>query len=246
MGDSKIGWTQSTWNPVTWNCTPISPGCAHCYAHTLARKWPANANGGDFLHAPAIRETAWKEVKRLKPGPCFVCSMTDLFHDAIPQAWIHRVYNTFTQRPDITWLVLTKRIERAAALAPHLAYAPNVWIGTTVEGPDYLPRLDYLREITQAAGRFVSFEPLLGSVADADLTGLNWIICGGESGPKRRSFDHRWAFELAVLARAENIPFYFKQGSDRLPGRDRELLGRTFDEVPTGFHWQAHQERMAI
>jgi protein gp37 len=243
---SNIGWTQGTWNPLMWNCTPTSPGCAHCYAMELARKFPARANGGDFLAKPALRESAWKEVKSLDPGPCFVCSMSDLFHPDVETRWIHRIFNTFSQRPDVTWLVLTKRIERAAALAPYLAWGPNVWIGTTVESQDYVWRLDYLRGITQAAGRFVSFEPLLGPIVAPDLGGIQWIILGGESGLKRRAFDKAWAKPLWNACLAHDTRFFFKQGSDRYPGRDRLLWGREWNETPEGWHWAPeHAEAVA-
>ena len=237
MGTTNIAWAQTSLNFLTWNCTPTSPGCAHCYAQELARKFPARANGGDFLATPALREKAWTEVRALDPGPCFVCSMSDLFHPDVPTRWIHRIFNTFSQRPDVTWLVLTKRIERAAALAPYLAYASNVWIGTTVESSDYLWRLDYLRGIKQAAGRFVSFEPLLGKIIFADIRGLDWIIVGGESGTKRRPYEKVWAEQLYQLSRWADVPFFYKQGSDRYPGRDRLLFGSEWNETPAAWHW---------
>jgi protein gp37 len=240
MSKSNIGWTESTCNFYTWNCTPMSPGCAFCYARSLAALRPRNAHQGDFLAPPALRENAWKELPRLKPGPVFVNSMSDTYHEAVPLAWIHRIHNTARQYPRLIFLLLTKRIERAAALAPYLDWPPNLWIGTTVENADYLWRLDYLRSITEAAGRFVSFEPLLDypPLLKDGLAGIEWVIVGGESGPKRRPFQPDWARRIKLAADHAGIPFFYKQGSALWPGQDRILDGRTWDGVPAGWGWQ--------
>jgi protein gp37 len=232
MGKSNISWTESTWNPYTWNCNKISPGCQHCYMFEMSRHLKAL----DAAGAPRWRDSALKELPKLAPGPVFVNSMSDTYHEGAALPWIHRIHNIARQHPHLTMLLLTKRIERAAALAPYLDWPGNLWIGTTVESQDYLWRLDYLRQIKRAAGRFVSFEPLLEAVSPI-LTGVNWVIVGGESGLKRREFDKDWAWIIQLNARANHIPFFFKQGSDRYPGYDRLLHDREWNEVPTAFHW---------
>jgi len=232
MGKTGIGWTNSSWNPYTWNCHKVSPGCKHCYMFAMARK----LQGLDATGAPKMRESAWSELDRLEPGPVFVNSMSDTYHPDAPVAWIHRIHNAARSRPHLTFLLLTKRIERTAALAPYLDWPTNLWIGTTVESADYLWRLDYLRAIRQAAGRFVSFEPLLEPVRP-DLVGLDWMIVGGESGPDRRIFSKWWARDLCWLAHDRNIPFFFKQGSAYAPGQDRLLDGIEYSEVPSSWSW---------
>ena len=233
MAETNISWAKSSWNPFRWNCTPVSPGCANCYAHDLTRRYPTNANEGNFLAPPALRENAWDELRKLNPGPVFVGSMSDTYHESVPDDWIHLIHNTARQYPHLTFLLLTKRIERAAAMAPVLDWPGNLWIGTTVESASYLWRLDYLRGITQAAGRFVSFEPLLGEVTP-DLTGIEWAIVGGESGMKRRAFDRAWLEPIYEACQEHGAAFFFKQGSDRLPGRDRWWKQREWNETPPG------------
>lgn len=238
MSETNIGWTKYSWNPYTWNCNKVSPGCKNCYMFSMAR----NLKGQDAAGAPSWRESAMKELRKFEAGPVFVNSMSDTYHEGAKIAWVHRIHNTARLHPHLTFLLLTKRIERAAALAPYLDWPPNLWIGTTVENADYLWRLDYLRSITQAAGRFVSFEPLLGSVPMPNLAGIEWVIVGGESGVDRRAYDRRWAFTIYAAARRHRAAFFYKQGSARQPGRDRLLYGREWNEVPASWNWLAHSE----
>ena len=242
MAKTNIGWASSSWNPYTWNCHKISPGCKHCYMFEMSR----NLRHADARGVPQMRESAWSEIDKLPAGPVFINSMSDTYHPGVPVAWIHRIHNAFRARPHLTGLLLTKRIERAAVLAPLLDWPPNLWIGTTVENQAYAWRLDYLRQITQAAGRFVSFEPMIGPVWP-DLSDINWVIVGGESGAQRRPFDVGWASHLLMVARGRDIPFFYKQGSHLRPGKDRVLAGRTYDEVPAEFgqrkNWQPVAQR---
>lgn len=237
MSESNIGWTKYSWNPYTWNCTKVSLACKNCYMFEMAR----NLRGKDATGAPQLREAAWAELRRFESGPVFVNSMSDTYHEDVPTAWIHRIHNTARQHPHLIFLLLTKRIERAAALAPYLDWPRNLWIGTTVESDEYLWRLDYLRSITQAAGRFVSFEPLLGLVTP-NLTGIEWVIVGGESGNRRRFFDRFYAMPILYEAQRKSIPFFFKQGSHRLPGRDRLFRGQEWNEIPAGWNWTSEHK----
>jgi protein gp37 len=238
MAKTNIGWTDNSWNPYDWHCNKVSPGCKYCYAEALNNQYKR----GVFAGAPNWRENAVKELRTFKPGETvFVCTMSDTFHEGVPQAWIHRIFALARQYPHLIFLLLTKRIERAAYLAPYLDWGPNIWIGTSVENADYLWRLDYLRGITQAAGRFVSFEPLLGSVGKPNLHNIQWAIVGGESGSKRRPFDKAWAAD--ILRACDTTQFFFKQGSGFKPGQDRVLWNNTWSLIPPQFvQWKAQYQ----
>lgn len=238
MAETSIAWAKNSWNPLSWNCTPIGPECAHCYAMELAGRYAQNAHEGRFGATPVLREKAFAELSKLKPGPTFVCSMSDLFHKDVPAAWIHRILNSARSYPHLTYLCLTKRIERARGLAPYLDWG-KTWIGTSVGHESSLWRLDDLRTIHQAAGRFVSFEPLIGPLAPVNLDGIDWVIVGGESGTKRRTFQRSWVEPIFEEAQRRGIPFFFKQGSGRYPGDDRMFHGQEWNEVPAAFDWQA-------
>jgi protein gp37 len=240
MGKTNIHWATNSINPYPWACNMVSPGCMNCYMFAMSAKLHS-------INAATVpitwREQSTREFKALKPGAVvFVNSMSDTYHERAPLALIHRIHNIARQRPNVTFLVLTKRVERAVALSPYLDYPPNLWVGVSVENADYLWRLDYLRRIP-AAGRFVSFEPLLSSVKDADLSGIGWVIAGGESGPNRRYFDKSWAVELRDLCVGKHITFMFKQGSAHRPGQDTLLNGVKYEGIPTAFSagWLAHK-----
>jgi len=252
VGKTNISWASHSWNPYTWNCNKVSPGCRNCYAETLALR-----RGQSFIGAPRLHgDNAWKELRRFPPGAVvFVNSMSDTYHEGATAFMIHSLHNAaLYTRPDVTFLVLTKRPERALALAPFLAWPPNLWIGTSVESADYLGRLDALLRIP-AAGHFVSAEPLLGPLTDLRAylypgmvlnrygihyrPGLRWVIVGGESGQGRRPFSKLWAQEIQMLAADAGVPFLFKQGSAYAPGQDRLLVGREWNESP--FHLAKHE-----
>jgi protein gp37 len=230
---SRIEWTESTWNPVT-GCTKISAGCEHCYAERMAKRLhgmgqPRYRNGFQVTLHPDVLSYPldWK-----RPQMVFVNSMSDLFHNEVPLRFIRRVFDVMQRAERHTFQVLTKRAERLERLAAKLPWPDNVWMGVTVESAEYLHRLDALCEVP-AAVRFVSFEPLLSGVTRADLTGIDWVIVGGESGPGARPMQPAWARDIRDRCMQPRIPFFFKQwGGFNKKAKGRELDGRTWDEWP--------------
>ena len=230
---SKIEWTESTWNPVT-GCTKISPGCKHCYAERMAIRLQAMrmekyCSGfqitlhEDVLAAPL----SWKT-----PQYIFVNSMSDLFHESIPVAFIQEVFDVMRRASWHQFQVLTKRSTRLAELNRVLAWPDNVWMGVSVENKAYCHRIDDLRS-TDARIRFLSLEPLLGPLPGLDLRGIHWVIVGGESGPGARPMDEQWVLSIRDQCRAVNVPFFFKQWGGANKNRSgRKLRGRTWDELP--------------
>src|SRR5690349_18325973 len=183
---SSIEWTDATWNPVT-GCTKISPGCKHCYAERMAKRLssmgqPRYSNGFQLTLQPDLvgQPLQWK-----RPRLIFVNSMSDLFHDEVPEGFIKSVFESMRKAGWHTFQVLTKRPERAAALAHELDWAPNIWMGASIENRKFVRRADELRKIP-AAVRFISAEPLLGPLEGLDVTGIHWLIAGGESGHRHR------------------------------------------------------------
>ena len=230
---SAIEWTGVTWNPVT-GCTKVSPGCARCYAERLARRLramgsPKYAAGFEVaLH----RETLDDPLRWRQPRLVFVNSMSDLFHDAVPDAFVEAVFRTMNAASRHTFQVLTKRPERAAALGRRLRWTANVWLGTSVETEPYLRRLEPLRQ-TPAAVKFLSLEPLLGPLPSLELDGVDWVIAGGESGPGARPLDPDWARAIRDKCARSGVPFFFKQwGGTQRKKAGRLLDGRTWDELP--------------
>jgi protein gp37 len=230
---SGIEWTDATWNPVT-GCTKISPGCKHCYAERLATRLramgnPRYRNGfAVTLHEDQLTlPLRWKRSKRI-----FVNSMSDLYHEAVPDEFIRRVFDVMLAAPQHVFQILTKRSERVAALASSLPWAPNVWQGVSVENADYVSRVDDLGEVP-AAVRFLSVEPLLGPIRGLPLARIDWVIVGGESGGRRRAVDAEWVRGIRDQCVAANVPFFFKQWGGRTPkSGGRVLDGRTWDEMP--------------
>lgn len=244
MGKTNIEWATHNWNWLTWNCTQLGDGCQNCYALALANRYKNPSNGGSFTdYPPVFRRNALKELKRIPDGAIvFVNTMSDTFHPKVDIDLIDGMFQEMTQLPDVTFLVLTKRIGRVRKYQEQLTWGPNIWIGTSVESAKYTWRLDVLCEIEKAAGRFVSAEPLLGPI---DLSywlseNLDWVIVGGESGGNRRYFDKNWARDIRNSCVVANVPFFFKQGSAALPGKDRLLDGRTWNETP----WDRTQVRL--
>lgn len=235
MGQSsKIEWTEATWNPVT-GCSKVSPGCAHCYAELFAERWRGTPDhpyeqGFDFKLWPArLRQPLeWK-----KPRLVFVNSMSDLFHEEIPFDFLLRVFETMVAADQHTFQILTKREDRLAELAPDLPWPPNVWMGVSIENRKFVHRADALRTVP-AAVRFISAEPLLGPLDELDLDGINWLIAGGESGPKHRRMKIEWARALRDHCESASVPFFFKQwGGSRPTSGGRELDGREWNEMPS-------------
>jgi protein gp37 len=234
---STIEWTDATWNPVT-GCTKVSPGCKHCYAETFAERWRGVAGhpyeqGFDLklwperLGAPR----AWKA-----PRMIFVNSMSDLFHEDVPDKFIERVFRVMTDASRHTFQVLTKRADRLAnwhARHSEFWFAPNVWLGVSVEDRRFgLPRIPVLGAL-QASVRFLSIEPLLEDLGSLQLEEVDWVIVGGESGPGARPMRAEWAISVRDQCREAGVPFFFKQwGGVRKKRHGRLLDGRTWDEMP--------------
>jgi len=230
---SAIEWTESTWNPVT-GCSKVSPGCANCYAERMARRLQAM---GSPNYANGFRLTLHEHVLPLplawrRPQMVFVNSMSDLFHERVPEGFIQKVFGVMRQASWHQFQVLTKRAERLAALSQSIDWPPNVWMGVSVEGQHYTHRVDDLRT-TGARVKFVSFEPLLGPVAGCNLQGTDWVIVGGESGPGARRMDEQWVLDIKDDCLRLDIPFFFKQwGGPRRTQAGRHLRGRTWDQMP--------------
>ncbi|MFN8204492.1 MAG: phage Gp37/Gp68 family protein [Solirubrobacteraceae bacterium] len=230
---SAIEWTEASWNPAT-GCTKVSPGCAHCYAETFAERWrgvPAHPyqQGFDLTLWPQRLELP---LRWRRPRLIFVNSMSDLFHEDIPLDFIRQVFDTMGRAHWHTFQILTKRHERLSELADELDWHPNVWMGVTIENRRFVHRADHLREVP-AAVRFISAEPLLGPLEGLDLTGIDWLIAGGESGAKHRPVREEWLIDLRDQCQDEGTAFFFKQwGGARPKSGGRSLGGRTWDEMP--------------
>ncbi len=230
---SGIEWTESTWNPVT-GCTKVSPGCKHCYAERMAERLQAMGqgnyrNGFRLTLQPHMLELPlrWK-----KPQTIFVNSMSDLFHTDVPLDYIQRVFDVMRRAHWHRFQVLTKRADRLADLSGDLNWAPNLWMGVSVESDKYCGRIDDLRN-TPALTKFLSLEPLLGPLHDLDLRDIQWVIVGGESGPNARPMDPAWATDLRDQCQRTKVPFFFKQwGGKNKKQAGRVLDGRTWDEMP--------------
>jgi len=231
--NSKIEWTDATWNPVT-GCTKISPGCANCYAETFAERFRGVPNhpyeqGFDLKLWPNRLELplTWKKSKMI-----FVNSMSDLFHKDVPEEFIAKVFATMGSADWHTFQILTKRPERAAELSKRLAWKPNIWMGASVESKDYTSRIDHLRN-TDALVKFLSVEPLLGPIPNMNLNGIDWVIVGGESGHRARKLEEAWVTEIRDQCRGSGVLFFFKQwGGKNKKKAGRILEGRTWDERP--------------
>lgn len=230
---SNIEWTEMTWNPVT-GCTKISQGCKHCYAERMAKRLKAMgsvryANGFQVTLHPDLLDAPrrWRQ-----PRVVFVNSMSDLFHEDVPLAYIERVFATMRDCPRHTFQVLTKRSERLADLAPRLPWPGNVWMGVSVEDARVVHCIDDLRRVP-AAVRFLSLEPLIGPLDSLRLDDIHWVIVGGESGPRARPLRSEWVESIFRQCRAAGVPFFFKQwGGVRKDLTGRQLNGRTYDELP--------------
>jgi protein gp37 len=241
-GSSAIEWTEATWNPVT-GCDRVSPGCAHCYALDLAARLKRmgqpkyqldgaeKSSGPGFgvtLHPSAVDAPLhWRT-----PRVIFVNSMSDLFHEEIPDEFIEEVFAVMAEAHWHVFQILTKRHERLAEIADQLEWPENVWMGVSVENRKFVQRADYLRQVP-AAVRFVSAEPLLGPLDDLKLEELDWIIVGGESGPKHRPMKVEWARDLRDRCLKAEVPFFFKQwGGLRSKSGGRQLDGQEWSQMP--------------
>ncbi|MGA2131066.1 MAG: phage Gp37/Gp68 family protein [Bryobacteraceae bacterium] len=230
---SHIEWTDATWNPVT-GCSKVSPGCKFCYAERLAHRLQAMGqknyrNGFDLTLQPQMLEhpLQWRKPRRI-----FVNSMSDLFHEEVPTAYIKEVFAVMKQAHWHQYQVLTKRSKRLLELNRHLHWQPQVWMGVSVESEDYLFRVDDLRR-TGAAVKFLSIEPLLGPLHKLELRGIDWVIVGGESGPHARALESAWVQGVRDLCVSAGVPFFFKQWGGVFKSRTGRLLdGRQWDQMP--------------
>lgn len=234
--DSKIEWTDATWNPVR-GCTKISPGCKHCYAETFAERFrgvPGHPyeQGFDLRLVPEKLEDPlrWRRPRRI-----FVNSMSDLFHRDVPSDYARKVFDVMREAHWHTFQVLTKRADRMQAFIKDqgIEPTPHIWLGVSVEDRKYgLPRVETLRQIP-AAVRFLSVEPLLEDLGKVNLDGIQWVIVGGESGRRARPMDRPWVASLQQQCEQAQVPFFFKQwGGIRKHETGRSLNGRTYDEYP--------------
>lgn len=230
MGNTKIEWTDATWNPIT-GCTKISTGCQHCYAEVMSRR--LCAMGVDkykdgfkvSLHEDALGEP----YKLKKPHTIFVCSMSDLFHKEVPYSFIDKVIRVIESTPQHHYQILTKRADRMFDYFSNHSIPKNVWLGVTVECKASIPRMDYLRRIKDASVRFLSCEPLVEDLGVLNLDNIDWIIVGGESGNQARPMKEEWALNIQKQVDNAGKTFFFKQwgtwGSDGVK-RNKHLNGK--------------------
>jgi protein gp37 len=238
---SSIEWTDATWNPTT-GCTKVSPGCAHCYiertpAFRIAGRHFVKGVIPLLLHYDRLNlPLHWRTPRRV-----FVNSMSDLFHDDVPDSFIERVFDTMSRASWHQFQVLTKRSDRLRRLAAKLPWPANVWQGVSVENAAHTRRIADLVAVP-AVVRFLSIEPLLGPISDIPLEGIHWVIVGGESGPVRRPVNPDWVRAIRDQCLRANVRFFFKQwGGATAKSLGRDLDGRTWDEVPCAVSPLLHQ-----
>ncbi|MGN6059025.1 MAG: DUF5131 family protein [Sphingomicrobium sp.] len=245
-GVSEIEWTDVTWNPVA-GCTLASAGCTNCYAMRMAARLQAmghdkyrgttRKSGGRYVwtgrvnvdHSSLSAPLEWRRPKRI-----FVNSMSDLFHERVPDGFIEKVWEVMAECPQHHFQVLTKRPDRMASMfqAGQITVLQNAWLGTSVENQDVAGRVDQLAAISGAT-LFVSFEPLIGRIADIDLRKIHWAIVGGESGPRSRPMAAEWVDRLHEICERDDVAFFFKQwGGRNKKAAGRELHGQTYDAFP--------------
>jgi protein gp37 len=244
---SGIEWTESTWNPVT-GCDKVSPGCKHCYAERMAERLqamgqPNYKDGFDLTLQPQMLELP---LRWRKPQTTFVNSMSDLFHEDVPIEYVQRVFDVMRRAHWHRFQVLTKRAARLAELDRRLVWSPNIWMGVSVESNRYLERVEHLQK-TRAWIKFLSLEPLLGPLDELDLRGTDWVIVGGESGPKARPMDASWVLGIRDKCRGARVPFFFKQwGGKNKKKAGRLLDGKTWDEMPRAANQEGSPTRLCV
>jgi len=233
-GFSKIEWTEITWNPVT-GCSKISDGCINCYAARLAKRLQSMGNKrytngfAVTLHHDLIDiPLKWK-----KPRTIFVNSMSDLFHEKVPVAFIKAVFRTMEDANWHTFQILTKRSERLVELAPKLSWPSNVWMGVTVESEKYISRISDIAKVP-AAIKYLSIEPLLTAIPKLALNNIDWVIVGGESGPGSRVMEAEWVRSIRDQCQKAKVPFFFKQWGGVNKSKTGKILdGRIWQNYPT-------------
>ncbi len=233
MAKSQIEWTEATWNPLT-GCSKISPGCKNCYAERMAKRLKAM---GQYNYRNEFELTMHEHAlsiptRSMRPQMIFVNSMSDLFHEAVPLSFIKKVFSVMNSCQRHTFQVLTKRSERLKKFSRELNWTDNIWMGVSVENSDYKFRITDLQK-TNAKVKFISFEPLLGSIQNLHLDNIHWAIVGGESGPGARPMKPEWVSSIKNQCIRQNVLFFFKQwGGTNKKKNGRLLEGRTWDDVP--------------
>jgi len=246
MKKSKIEWTEETWNPTT-GCTKVSSGCKHCYAETMAKRLkamgaPGYDNGFKFSMMPERLE---QPLKKKKPTKYFVNSMSDLFHEEMDPLFLDKIMGVMDLTPQHVYQILTKRETAMYEYFQHRKIPDNIWLGVTCEDKKHgVPRIDKLRNIP-AKIKFLSVEPLLEDIGEIDLTGIDWVIVGGESGPKARPMKKQWALNVKRQCEEQNVAFFFKQwgtwGADGVK-RSKKSNGR----ILQGQEWNEFPESLTI
>ncbi len=230
---TKIEWTEETWNPVT-GCTKFSAGCEHCYAATFARRLKAMGNRRyiNGFDVTVHRDLFTKPLEWKKSKMIFVNSMSDLFHEEVPEADILAIFDIMNKATNHTFQILTKRAKRLVQLSPQIKWTDNIWMGVSVENKATIYRCEELKK-TGAKVKFVSAEPLLESISEINLKGIDWLIVGGESGPQSRKMEESWVVELRNLSQENNIPFFFKQWGGTNKKKSGSLLqGKQYKQYP--------------
>ena len=245
MYNSKIEWTEATWNPLR-GCARVSEGCRFCYAERVADRFSGEGQpyeglttrgkdgqprwNNEIMLVPHMlkKPLSWKQPRRI-----FVNSMSDLFHEKVPFDYIQQVFDVMRQASWHEFQILTKRAERLAELAPQIDWSPNVWMGVSIEDSRVIDRADALREVP-ATIRFLSLEPLIGPIPNLDLAGLDWAIIGGESGNQARIMEPEWAIDLLNQCKSVNVPCFVKQMGTRWAKRrgSKSRKGDDFSEFP--------------
>ena len=233
MAQSSIEWTEMTWNPTT-GCTKISAGCKYCYAEVMTRR--LMAMGIDkYKDGFAVRtheDSLMTPFEWKKPKVVFVNSMSDLFHSDVPVEFIKKVFHVMNNTPQHTYQVLTKRADRLFEIHEQLNWTNNIWMGVSVEDERVTQRIDFLRQ-TNAAVKFLSCEPLIGPLMNLNLSGIDWVIVGGESGRKARPMEEWWVWDIKQQCQEQEVLFFFKQwGGTNKKKAGRELAGNTYNEMP--------------
>ncbi|OGU11605.1 MAG: hypothetical protein A2X61_16625 [Ignavibacteria bacterium GWB2_35_12] len=233
MAQTKIEWTEMTWNPTT-GCNKVSAGCKFCYAEVMAKRLKGMGvkkyeNGFKLtLHEDSLNDPySWK-----KPRLIFVNSMSDLFHENIPLSFIQKIFYVMNDNPHHVFQILTKRAERLLELNEKLEWGHNIWMGVTVENSKVVHRIDLLRR-TKARVKFLSCEPLISSIPDMNLEGIDWVIVGGESGRTPRPIEEEWVIDIKKQCKKAKAKFFFKQwGGTSKKKNGRALKGKIYSEMP--------------
>lgn len=245
--NSSIEWTDATWNPVT-GCTKFSPGCKNCYAERLALRLRemGNARYANGFSLTLHPEALDLPLRWTKPKMIFVNSMSDLFHDSVPEDYIRKVFDVMVKAHWHKFQILTKRADRLSRIAQRLPWPAHIWQGVSIESQAYVNRVPLLRRVP-ATVRFLSIEPLLGPIPNLPLEDIHWVIVGGESGPGHRPIRVEWVRDIRKQCVSANVPFFFKQWGGRTPkSGGRKLDGRFWDQMPQTNHTPLDSNRWLL